>query len=145
MSKHSMGWAVAVVAAVFMAGLSLSGLTQQTRADQVLPGGHAAKIRSYRHVALGGTYENIIIPVVEGDHGMILTDFAVGATNTGRMYIDYSTDGINWDKGFAWTKTTSSPSCVSLESGIPIPSGAAVRVYCEGSGDNNVTISGYIW
>jgi hypothetical protein len=144
MSKHSIGWTVVAVAAVFAVGISLSGLTQHASADQVLPGGHAAKIRSYFTTIPGGQTPTVFIPSVEGDHGTIFTDFQVAAdgNTAGRVRLEYN-DGTGW-KPALWWKQDPGAAPATLSSGIPIPAGAAVRVAAD-NGTAYVTVSGYIW
>lgn len=144
MSKHPVGWAIAAVAAVFVVGLSLSAFTQHASGDQVLPGGHAAKIRSYYALLLQQQGDSVIIPSVEGDHGFILTDVVTA--------YDEQTDlnpcvvCVSYKVGDNSTRLTISSSA-RFGSGLPIPKGAEVHVYNRRACDwyGNITLSGYTW
>ncbi len=141
MSKQSMIWVVVVIAALFVLGPGLSDFVTKADAQQVLPGGRAAKIRSYYKYGSSGT----IIASAEGPNGFIITD--VMFIPVGGAHIDSLRLGVDSDIIAYFANGTDSTGAVEsfhFESGLPVPAGSEVTFHTGTSGRSiQLTISGY--
>lgn len=129
--------------AVFATG---PGMTPTASGQQVLPGGQAAKIRSYGGGAAPSAWIKII-PNVEGDHGMIITDvvYFSGGLPADRVQLKYTLGTAETFFHFLYYNNTTCYA-LSLKSGITIPAGAEVWMRSlGGEGDQGFLLSGYIW
>lgn len=150
MTKKSLVWSTVFIASLFVvsAGLTQNGWPR-AQAQQVFPGGRAAKIRSY-HLAGYATGTYTIVPTIEGEHGFVVTDVAVTTRHyyaylelregtTPKAALEFGAHASSYDGAYA------RPTAVHLNSGIVFSPGASLNIYMDQGFGFTVTISGYVF